>query len=317
MMSVDDVISGWKVRHAKCGVCGTTDFDLLWTKDAFHYVRCAQCGLVRVDPQLLISEVSRLYSIGYQGKQNAQCGGRNPFVYRSLLEEMQSYWYRGHLLDVGCFTGRFLSAAEEAGWAGSGLELSVDAVRYCRTELDLDVRRDTLMTTDFEDESFDVVTMFDVIEHFQEPLCNVQKAARLLRPGGLLYIETPNYSSVSRLLLGKQWSVFFPWHFYYFDARTLAMTLEMAGFQIMRVQALGMEPLSTFNAFRNLQAGRGITPPNLPSKLKKHGFIGAHLNTFRAAHHLLRRLGNIPFKGLSEMGVYIGSRLVAWAKRAV
>jgi SAM-dependent methyltransferase len=316
LTSVDDVIRGWRVRHAKCGVCGSAEFDHLWTKDGFGYVRCVQCGLVRVDPQLLMSEVSRIYSIGYQGKQNAQCGGRNPFLYRSLLKSLQPYWDLGRILDVGCFTGKFLSAAEEAGWCGCGLELSADAVEYCCSELGFDARQGTLVTTDFERESFDVVTMFDVIEHFQEPLRNLQKAVQLLRPGGLLYIETPNYSSALRLLLGKQWSVFFPWHFYYFDAKTLARTLEMAGLSVVRVQALGIRPLSTFNAFRNLQNGQGITASSSASKLRKRRFVGAHLDAFRAVYHWGRRLENIPFEGLSRLGVYIGGRLIVWAKRA-
>jgi SAM-dependent methyltransferase len=314
MTGIDNVIQGWKVQHAKCGVCGSADFDRLWTKDAFNYIRCGQCGLVRVDPQLLMSEVSRIYSIGYQGKQNTQCGKPNPFLYRSLLKSMRSYWNLGRLLDVGCFIGKFLSAAKEAGWYGCGLELSAEAVEYCRTELGLDVRQGTLMTTDLDTESFDIVTMFDVIEHFQEPLYNLQKAAQLLRPGGLLYIETPNYNSVPRVLLDKQWSVFFPWHFYYFDAKTLATTLRKAGFEVVRVQALGIGPLGTFNAFRSLQNGQGITASRIPSKLKNRRFVSAHLDAFRAAYHLVRRLEDIPFEGLSKIGVHIGGKLCVWTE---
>lgn len=312
-----EMIKGWRVRHAPCMVCGSTDYNGLWTKDEFHYVRCCSCGLVRVDPQLLMSEVARIYSIGYQSKHEFHPRSQTPSPYhKGLLEYMQPYYQLGSILDVGCFTGKFLSAAKEAGWRASGLDISKEAVqRATCSQLGLDIRQDTLLRTDFETEIFDIVTMFDVIEHFQEPLLNLKKATQLLRPKGLLYIETPNFNSIPRHFLGKDWNVFFPWHFYYFNARTISHTLERAGFSVMKIQAVDIGPLSRFNGFRNLQNSGSISEMNIAKRLKNWGFVSVHLRSFRATYHFMRNVKNIPLKGLSLLGVHIGSKLIIWAER--
>jgi len=229
---------------------------------------------------------------------------------------MQSYRQLGRILDVGCFTGKFLSAAKEAGWQVSGLEISKEAVqRATRDQLGLDIRQDTLLRTDFETETFDVVTMFDVVEHFQKPLPNLKKAAQLLRPKGLLYIETPNFNSISCYFLGKNWNVFFPWHFYYFNARTIRHTLERTGFRVMKIQAVDIGPLSRFNAFRNLQNSGNISRMNLAKRLKNRGLVSTHLRSIRVAYHYMRNIKNIPFKALSLLGIHVGSKLIVWAER--
>lgn len=318
MTKTDEVkmIMGWRVRHAPCMACGGVGQKELWTKDGFHYVRCCSCDLVRVDPQLLTSEVARIYSIGYRSKHEPHLGGQTASPHhRGLLECMQTYWRLGRILDVGCFTGKFLSAAKEAGWRASGLEISKEAVEHALSQLGLDVRQESLLTTELEPETFDVVTMFDVVEHFHEPLSNLKKAAQLLRLKGLLYIETPNFNGIPRFLLGKGWSVLFPWHFYYFTARTIGRTLEMAGFRVMKIQAVDTGPFSRFNAFRSLQNSGNISRMSLAKRLKNWGFLGAHLRPFRELYHSIRNAENVPLKGLSLLGIHVGSKLVVWAER--
>jgi 2-polyprenyl-3-methyl-5-hydroxy-6-metoxy-1,4-benzoquinol methylase len=312
-----ETIMGWRVRHAPCMVCGNADFDALWTKDMFRYVRCCRCSLVRVDPQLLMSEVARIYSIGYQLKHGVHPVSQSASPYhKGLLRRLQPYLHAGCILDVGCFSGKFLSAAKEVGWQAFGLEISKEAVAYARSQLGLDVREDTLLKTNLEPGTFDVITMFDVVEHFQEPLENLKKAAQLLRPKGLLYIETPNFCSIPRYLLGKDWNVFFPWHFYYFTAQTISRTLELAGFSVVKIQAVDIGPLSRFNAFRSLEKSGSISELNIAKRLMNQGLVSAHRGSFRAAYHSIRNLENISLKGLSLLGIHVGGKLVVWAERA-
>lgn len=311
-----EIIRGWRARHAPCMVCGSPEHKALWTKDQFHYVRCCGCSLVRVDPQLLMSEVSRIYSIGYQNKHELQPVSQTASPYHKvLLKRMQPYRQTGRILDVGCFTGKFLCAAKEAGWRPVGLEISTGAVEHARSQLGLDVRQDTLLQTALEPETIDVITMFDVVEHFQEPLENLNKAAQLLRPNGLLYIETPNFNSIARHLLGKDWNVFFPWHFYYFTARTIGHALELAGFRIVKIQAVDMGPLSRFNALRGIEKSGSISEKSLAKRLKNQALVNAHPGPFRTAYHLFRNVENISFKGMSLLGIHVGGKLVVWAEK--
>jgi len=309
-------IKGWKVRSAPCMICGGTDNDELWIKDEFHYVRCCRCSTIRVDPQLLISEVSKIYSIGYHTKNVLQSRNRvaSPY-YRRLLKYMQRYWQSGRILDVGCFTGKFLSAAKEAKWQAIGLEISEEAVEYSYNQLGLDVRQGTLIDTDLGTEAFDIITMFDVLEHFQEPMENLKKVVHLLHPKGILYIETPNFSSIPRSLLGKEWNVFFPWHFYYFNARTISNTLKLAGFKVMKIQSVDIGPLSRFNAFASLQNYESIVWRSPAKQLMNQKFVNNHLKEIRALYHSIRNLENFPFKMLSLLGIHVGGKLVVWAER--
>ncbi len=100
---------------------------------------------------------------------------------------------RGRILDVGCGVGFFPRFAADAGWQAWGYEISKEAVAWGQRELELD----TLCAGRVEDSgfspgSFDVVTLWDVIEHISEPVPLLRYCRTLLRPGGVLFIQTPN-----------------------------------------------------------------------------------------------------------------------------
>jgi SAM-dependent methyltransferase len=297
-------------------VCGERNYDILWTKDGFNYVRCCECSSVRVDPQLLVSEVARIYSVGFSSKQFSQIGAQTDSPYhKRLLKQMRVYRQSGNILDVGCFTGKFLSAAKDVGWKPFGLDVSKEAVEQVRSKLGIDVRHDTLLRTNFIPDMFDAITMYDVIEHFQEPLPNLKMAAKLLRPQGLLYIETPNFNGIPRYVLGRDWCVFFPWHFYYYTERTIRHILELAGFRVKKIQAIDIRPLSRFNAFRSLQNSGNISGMTIAKRLKKISYVNSSFKLLRAAYYSYRHLGNFPLRGLSLLDIHLGSKLIIWAER--
>jgi SAM-dependent methyltransferase len=104
-----------------------------------------------------------------------------------------------------------------------------------------------LTTLDLPREAYDVVTLFDVIEHVSDPLATLRSAYRLIRPGGLLHMDTPHFYSIPYLLFRKEWTVFFPWHRAYFSARNMRIALEMAGFNVKHISAVGLLPFSRYS----------------------------------------------------------------------
>jgi 2-polyprenyl-3-methyl-5-hydroxy-6-metoxy-1,4-benzoquinol methylase len=103
------------------------------------------------------------------------------------------------LLDVGCGIGHFLQQAQGAGWNVSGLDLSPSVAAYAREHRGLSVKSGSIeLTTSFPPASFDLITMFGVIEHLANPCCAVEECARLLRPGGVLFIQTPTEDGLMR-----------------------------------------------------------------------------------------------------------------------
>jgi SAM-dependent methyltransferase len=142
---------------------------------------------------------------------------------------------KGRLLEIGCGAGFFLKAAERAGWDAWGLELSEAGAAFATERLGLRVRREQAERAGFGDASFDIVVMFDVIEHLLEPIAILRTVHRMLRPGGAVLISTPNLNALSRTALGHGWAVLSPAeHLYYFTEATLTRGLESAGFSGVR-----------------------------------------------------------------------------------
>ena len=138
------------------------------------------------------------------------------------------------LLDVGAYCGYFVDVARERGFAAEGLELSRWAVERARA-LGLTIHRATLEQHALVGPRYDVLTMWDVIEHFSDPRREVEHARALLCPGGRLFISTVDAGSLAAKLLGARWPWLMDMHLVYFDRRTITMLLEDAGFHVERI----------------------------------------------------------------------------------
>ncbi len=230
--------------HAACPLCTADDSRRILRVDelslgrrssvSWPIVRCRACGLVRVDPQPILDATRDIYegdAYGFVRSSQADdfVGDGIPHGER-VLTELESLGGGGRLLDVGCATGEFLVAARERGWQPVGVELSAHAAAVARRR-GLGVQVGTLAEANFGPASFDAVTMLDVIEHLSDPLAELSEVHRVLRPGGILCVETPNWDSVYRRLLGRRWAALQPrLHLLYFDRSTAAEMLRRAGF---------------------------------------------------------------------------------------
>jgi SAM-dependent methyltransferase len=135
------------------------------------------------------------------------------------------------LLDVGCGAGFFLKVTVEAGWDGTGIDLSPDAVAFARDRLGLDVIAGRMQDSELSESTFDVVTLLETIEHLFDPMSVLRQAHCILRPGGLIAVTTPNLNSLAFKFLGLDWSILSPTeHLYYFTERTIQQMLIRAGF---------------------------------------------------------------------------------------
>lgn len=148
-----------------------------------------------------------------------------------VLDEIETTTAPGRLLDVGCGAGELLLAARRRGWTTRGVEVSPQAAAVARAR-GLEVVVGTLEEAGLAPGSFDCVTLLDVIEHLPDPLRELREIRRVLRPGGLLSVETPNWQSIYRHLLGARWAALQPrLHLLYFDRRSLGRLLLEAGFE--------------------------------------------------------------------------------------
>jgi len=164
----------------------------------------------------------------------------------------------GRLLDIGCGNGDFLHMAMNCGWLAEGIDPDSTAVATARRR-GLNVRKECVEELDYGDEQFDVITMSHVLEHLHNPVQVLKMCHRMLKPGGALWISTPNVRSLGHGRFGKAWrGLEPPRHLVMFHGKALHDALKSAGFdRINRLQF----PLSyTWMANMSLQIQKTVRP---------------------------------------------------------
>ena len=233
-----------------CALCGGGRFRPALSCEGFAYVRCADCGLVQMNPQPLAAAVERRYREIF-GNEYLSYEIKNEAAFLDLqkraLEDSGFYQIEKDLLesrddppsvlDVGCATGAMLALLKERGWQVTGVEISPSA-EYAR-QRGIDVQSTSLEECRFPGESFDLVLASHLIEHLNDPASFVREAWRVLRPAARLLLITPNIDGFQARLFGSRWRSAIFDHLYLFSVRTLAAMLRAAGFAVEGVYTWG------------------------------------------------------------------------------
>jgi len=224
-----------------CAGCGGHDTRPRYVKFDLPIAECVTCGLVRATPRCTPERIAARYSADYFWQEYLpSLGVINGQIDPAFIDARYAPWVslaashgtpQGRILEIGTGAGLFLKAFARAGWDAIGVEVNPEAAHFARERLDLDVRSVYAEDLDVPPASFDVVAMMDVIEHVPDPAATVATARRLLTPGGILLMQTPNLDSISRWALGSPWAVLSPAeHLYYFTAETMEALLLKAGY---------------------------------------------------------------------------------------
>lgn len=221
-----------------CPVCGSpADRRLLpdrWNPGATGIFRCRGCDLAfsapRQSPEVNLEQYVELADPLYMRPEL-----RARRTYESLLSEIEELKPgRGRLLDVGSAGCQLLATAVERGWDVEGVEISRAFVAYSRERFSFPIHEGELKTAELPAASFDVVVMSHVIEHLTQPAAELAEVWRVLRPGGLLVVECPDFNCPFRILLRSRWWFFVPGHVNHFTHRSLAALLRSLGFEVRK-----------------------------------------------------------------------------------
>jgi 2-polyprenyl-3-methyl-5-hydroxy-6-metoxy-1,4-benzoquinol methylase len=197
-------------------------------------VQCRRCGLVYTNPRLDRGDIANTYQAVEDPLYVEEREGRVLTFEHHLkpLERIAGPPGGRPLLDVGCYTGVFVEIAAHHGWDAWGVEPSRWAVEQAQAR-GLHVVQGTLDTAELLEAFFDVVTLWDVIEHLTDPRGALRQTHRLLKPGGLLVVHTIDIESPFARLMGARWPWLMEMHIYYFSRRTLRAMLEGCGFRVL------------------------------------------------------------------------------------
>lgn len=154
----------------------------------------------------------------------------------SRYSELQKYDPKGKILDIGCSTGYFLDYAAKNNLLTYGIELSLIAVKKAKLNHE-NIINGSLDDSKYQDSFFDVIAMYDIIEHVTNPQDTMKEVSRIIKNNGLLVITTPDIESWHAKVMGKRWGVIMPpEHLIYFSKKSISLLLERYGFEVIEIR---------------------------------------------------------------------------------
>lgn len=225
----------------RCKICQSNQ---PYFKKRFGLYHCPTCSVYFLDPRQWPKDLGSFYERAYRGEDPltrlAYFDYQPDLVQlkasycESILAEVQDL-RPGPLLDVGCGQGIFLEIASRAGFRVSGLEPSRIAAQSAPRRTRTKIKVGNIDTFPLPKNSFKVVTLINVFEHLFNPLLALRKINTTLRPGGMVYLTTPNINSFWVKLFGRYWWGFKPDHIFFFNPQSLKEILRRAGFSKIEV----------------------------------------------------------------------------------
>lgn len=247
------------MRRVACPLCGNRNGDFLFVgRDRLHglsgefdLVRCRVCSLVYLDPRPSWDETRKFYPTEYAPHQVKPASSLDRLIRSGGLGKKRDIVLKhkrgGSLLDVGCATGDFLRLMSEHGrWSVFGVEADAQAAGCAARVSGAEVVCARAEEVNYPASSFDVVTMWHVLEHLHDPKRALRRLRRALRRDGLLIVGVPVLDSFDAMLFGRYWSGYdVPRHLSTFSMATLSSMLVAAGFSSVDFESF----IGGFDAF--------------------------------------------------------------------
>lgn len=239
------------VHYTNCPVCGSPDIknvlsvkDYTVSNETFVIAECNSCSLRFTQDVPDAASIAPYYkSENYISHTNTSKGLINR-LYQSVrkrtlkqkrrLIERASGIKKGRLLDVGSGTGAFANEMQQAGWQVTGLEPDADARAVGKQSYNIDLA-DIGQFYQLQESSYDVITMWHVLEHVHDLQGYIAKLKLLLTENGKLFIAVPNYTSKDAAAYKEQWAAYdVPRHLYHFSPRSMQVLMEKHGLRILQ-----------------------------------------------------------------------------------
>ena len=278
--------------HA-CAVCGDTRASQLYE----GILRCDTCGHVFADMRLTDEELFRLYNEEFFTGAEFSDYAQDERYFRKNFElrfkELRKFIdpaRHKHLLEIGSAYGFFLDTVKQHFASAEGIDITDAGTLHARERLGLNVVQADFLAHDYGARKFDVVCMWDTIEHLREPQAYVEKIAAHTEPGALLALTTGDIASLNARLRGRSWRLIHPpTHLHYFSPDTIARMLSAHGFEVVYNRYCGF-----WRSFGNVAYNVLVLRQNRPRLFKpveQTGLarLGFYLNLYDIMYVIARR----------------------------
>lgn len=229
----------------RCPLCGSAETGKKYQVDRyslkFSTDQCSECGFIFMNPLFKDEVIRNFYTEEYfkGGADYSYIDEReikrySQYVWKKRVKVIRNYVSGGNFLDVGCSFGGLLESASEY-FTPFGIELSGYAFTHARKQFGENIHHGTLHDHSFRENFFSAITMIELIEHLADPVHAVNECFKLLRPGGVLVVQTANMNGRQAKDLAGEYEYYMPGHLSYFSAENLSRLLKTAGFSKIRV----------------------------------------------------------------------------------
>lgn len=248
-----------QVSH--CILCGRTEKTKLFdakpvgfpSSKAFHLMQCSGCGLVVLDPVPAPEELSGFYPTVYYDESEDSVRSKTPSMFKQeKFAVVDKFRKSGFLLDLGCGTGGFVERMKKHGWKVHAADFSKNACRLASEK----IGPENVFCTDFlkigvADSTYDVVTLWHVIEHLPNPAEVLEKIHQLLKDDGIVVICCPNFNSWLRRIFKDKWyPLSVPHHLFHWTPKTLGILLKKTGFEVLEQKTRLMDIFGAMGMFK-------------------------------------------------------------------
>ena len=230
----------------RCYACGE-EMKIFMRRFEHDFWRCSACKLERIFPQPEDDVLSKIYGKdyfeegwGFSPEKKESIKRMKKATFRRYLKEIDISRI-SKVLDCGAGLGYMLEVAKEFGWEPYAVEISSFGADMCRKIVgEKNVFQGDITELDFSgyyrSSGFDLITMFDFIEHTKDPLATLNRAREIITDGGYLLITTPRVDGLLRKIMGKYWFHYKLEHLWYFSTCSIKLLLEKARFRVTKIK---------------------------------------------------------------------------------
>lgn len=222
----------------KCPICSQNN----WLRHLDRLVKCASCGFIRAKDKYFKIDPIKFYGQNYFSSGYGDYAKEHVALeknFQDRIKRIRKYKASGKLLEIGCAHGYFLKNAEKY-YQCFGIDLNPSVTKITKTNTKAKIFAGDFLVQKFPKNYFDIICMFDTLEHLKYPEKYLKKISEILKTKGVVIIETGDIGSFLARIQGKGWRlIMLPDHLQYFSKQTLIQLLTNCGFQIQNVSIVG------------------------------------------------------------------------------